>query len=138
MSPVMRAVKQFVCAECNEIIEQPANPSGFLRCGRGDRVQVLAKSALAEAVTSSLVALCVSGFLIGAGNAIVGHATGSAVVVSVLLVAWALFLFSRVRKYRVVPAPARLLVKQYTASGTAFLVFGGLILAGIATGLFNW
>jgi hypothetical protein len=138
MMPVIRTPKQFVCAECNEIVTRPTNHNGFLRCDHAHRVQGLAKSTLAEAVTSSFVALCLSGFLIGDGNAISGKAIGSVVAVSLLFLGWAIFLLSRGMKYRAIPAPTRLLVKQYTASGAAFLVFGGLILAGVGAGPFHW
>jgi hypothetical protein len=127
----------YVCPDCNQIVGRPKAHNGFLRCDQGHRVQALTKSTLDEAAASAAVALCSSGFLIGVGNAISGNATGSAAFVSLLMLGWAVFLFWRGMKCRTVPAPARLLVKQYTASGTAFLSIGGLILAGAAAGLFR-
>src|SRR6516162_6715431 len=66
---MIRAPKQFVCADCNEIVLHPANQKGFLRRPQGHRVQGFTpRSALLEIAVTLFVALCASGFLIGVGN----------------------------------------------------------------------
>ena len=136
---VIRVPRRFVCAVCNEIVLDPANQDGFLRCPQGHRVQGLStRSASVEIATSLFVALCASGFLIGAGNALTGNATASAAVVGALFAAWAAFLFAKGMRFRQAAPPARLLATSHLASGSGFLFFAVLITAGVVAGVFRW
>jgi hypothetical protein len=136
---MIRVPKQFVCADCNEIVLHPANEKGFLRCPQGHRVQGFTRrSALLEIAVTLFVALCASGFLIGVGNAVMGNATTAATVVSGLFAAWAVFLFSRGVRFHRAASPTNLLATQYLASGVGFLFFAILIGCGVAAGVFRW
>jgi hypothetical protein len=85
-----RTPKQFVCADCNEIVLHPANQKGFLGCPQGHRVQGFPpRPALLEIGVTLFIALCASGLLIGFGNAVTGSATVAAMIVSGLFAAWA-------------------------------------------------
>jgi hypothetical protein len=136
---MIRAPKQFVCADCNEIVLHPANQKGFLRRPQGHRVQGFTpRSALLEIAVTLFVALCASGFLIGVGNVATGNATVAATIVSALFAAWAVFLFSRGVKFRRAASPTTLLASQYLASGAGFLFFAILIVCGVTAGVFRW
>jgi hypothetical protein len=129
----------FICVRCNEIVPNPENVKGLLRCRNGHRVEGLKhRPIVLEAAISCLVAFCASGFLIGVGSALTGDATASAIAVAILCGAWSAFLLNRGFLYRRTAGAARELSPQYLGAGTVFSACAFLIGCGSIAGVFRW
>jgi hypothetical protein len=134
---MLRRTNKFVCAECKELMPSPVGQNGILRCPQGHRLQGLKDRPIwLEISVSIFVSLCVSGLLIGVGNALTGNATLAAFVVSAALTAWCAFLLARGFKYRQSGGVLTALARQYLGTAVGFLVMAVLIGLGATIGLF--